>query len=49
MDEIISNALLTLDDLAAVGTKWPVVADDRKPRYPIEGGLLDGLTEGLGD
>jgi hypothetical protein len=42
--DIMSGAsLLGMDTLAAAGVRFPKADADRKPRYPAEGGLFDGM------
>lgn len=42
-DVMAASAPLSMAQLAAGGTKFPAADADRKPRYPVEDGLLDGL------
>lgn len=43
LEQILTGQLLTRDDLAAGGARWPARPADRKPRYPItsQEGTLD--------
>ena len=41
LEQILAGALVTKDELAAVGVKWPESRDDHKPRREVAADTLD--------
>jgi hypothetical protein len=46
LDQVLAGDLLTMDDLATAGTRWPVTPQDRKPRFSFV--TLSDSPEGQG-
>jgi hypothetical protein len=36
LSHVLAGAMLTMDDLRAAGTRWPVGNQDRKPRFSYD-------------
>lgn len=41
LEQILAGELITRDELAAAGVKWPETRDDRKPRRKVAADMLD--------